>query len=158
MSETCACCNLEKHTVALHGRPDVALCPDCLDWLVGRREKQTTTAGSVRVVSGDPIFLVADVAGAKHHYERLGFTTESYSDAYAFAHRDELVVHLMQADGGPFGGHLYVHVTDAAQLAEEWRRAGVDVTGPHDYDYGKREGSHVDPDGNVIRFGSPIPR
>jgi hypothetical protein len=40
----------------------------------------------------------------------------------------------------------------------EWRRAGVDVTGPRDYEYGKREGSHVDPDGNVIRFGSPIPR
>ena len=64
----------------------------------------------------------------------------------------------MKADGGPFRGYLYLHVTDAVQLAEEWRRAGVDVSGPQDYDYGKREGSHVDPDGNVIRFGSPIPR
>jgi hypothetical protein len=30
------------------------------------------------------------------------------------------------------------------------------VDGPRDQDYGKREGSITDPDGNVIRFGSPI--
>jgi hypothetical protein len=32
----------------------------------------------------------------------------------------------------------------------------VEVVGPEDFDYGKREGSLVDPDGNVIRFGSTI--
>jgi len=32
----------------------------------------------------------------------------------------------------------------------------VAVTGPEDYDYGKREGSHIDPDGDKIRFGSPL--
>jgi hypothetical protein len=30
------------------------------------------------------------------------------------------------------------------------------VHGPQDQDYGKREGWIADPDGNVIRFGSPI--
>jgi hypothetical protein len=30
------------------------------------------------------------------------------------------------------------------------------VLGPRDEDYGKREGQHVDPDGNVIKFDSPI--
>ena len=45
---------------------------------------------------------------------------------------------------------LYVHVDNAEQLAADWRRAGMEVVGPHDYDYGKREGSHTDPDGNVI--------
>jgi hypothetical protein len=30
------------------------------------------------------------------------------------------------------------------------------VIGPEDFDYGKREGSHVDVDGNLIRFGSPL--
>jgi uncharacterized glyoxalase superfamily protein PhnB len=33
---------------------------------------------------------------------------------------------------------------------------GIEVVGPRDEDYGKREGSITDPDGNVIRFGSPI--
>jgi hypothetical protein len=38
------------------------------------------------------------------------------------------------------------------------RRLGVagELVAPFDTDYGLREGSHVDPDGNVIRFGSPI--
>ena len=27
---------------------------------------------------------------------------------------------------------------------------------PQDFDYGKHEGSHSDPDGNLIRFGSPL--
>ena len=53
---------------------------------------------------------------------------------------------------------LYIHVDDAERLAADWRAAGMEVVGPDDYDYGKREGSHVDPDGNLIRFGSPLPR
>jgi uncharacterized glyoxalase superfamily protein PhnB len=49
-----------------------------------------------------------------------------------------------------------MHVDDADALAEEWRAAGVQFVEPADFDYGKREGSHADPDGNVIRFGSPL--
>ena len=45
---------------------------------------------------------------------------------------------------------------DADQLAAEWRKAGVTVSGPEDFDYGKHEGFHIDPDGNKIRFGSPL--
>lgn len=51
---------------------------------------------------------------------------------------------------------LYIRVDDADQLAAEWRKAGVAVSGPMDYDYGMHEGSHVDPDGNKLRFGSPV--
>jgi hypothetical protein len=47
-------------------------------------------------------------------------------------------------------------VDDAGQLAAEWRKAGVMVSWPRDYDYGKHEGFHVDPDGNKLRFGSPL--
>jgi hypothetical protein len=43
-------------------------------------------------------------------------------------------------------------------LYEEWSRPGIaghtHPVGPTPYK--RREGSHVDPDGNVIRFGSPI--
>jgi hypothetical protein len=31
----------------------------------------------------------------------------------------------------------------------------LDVIDPENRDYGKREGQHVDPDGNLIRFGGP---
>ena len=41
----------------------------------------------------------------------------------------------------PGHGVLYIHCTDADRVAEEWRQAGVEVDGPRDEDYGKREGS-----------------
>lgn len=51
---------------------------------------------------------------------------------------------------------LYLHCDDADELADSWRKAGLEVAGPEDYDYGKREGTHTDLDGHVIRFGSPL--
>ena len=56
----------------------------------------------------------------------------------------------------PGQGSLYIHCQDADLVAEEWRGPEIEVIGPRDEDYGKREGSITDPDGNVIRFGSPI--
>jgi hypothetical protein len=66
-------------------------------------------------------------------------------------------VHLAHSEEPTTGtGALYIHVDDADQLAKGWRAAGVNVIGPDDYEYGKREGSHLDPDGNLLRFGSPL--
>ena len=49
----------------------------------------------------------------------------------------------------------YLHVPDADDLAARW--ASVDRTGaPVDIDYGLREGWHIDPDGSLLRFGSPL--
>ena len=75
------------------------------------------------------------------------------------AHRDSLTIHLAHSEEPTTGASaLYIHVDDVDQLAEDWRAAGVNVIGPDDYDYGKREGSHRDPDGNLLRFGSPLRR
>ena len=108
----------------------------------------------------EPIFQVTDVPRSTAWYERAGFELWSHSDTYAFAHRDhDLTIHLAQADpttGEPGHGALYIHCQSADRVAEEWRQAGLDVDGPRDEDYGKREGSITDPDGNLIRFGSPI--
>jgi catechol 2,3-dioxygenase-like lactoylglutathione lyase family enzyme len=110
-----------------------------------------------RVVSAEPIFAVADISRAVEHYTRLGFEISHYDEGYAFAHRDGLTLHLDLTDTPPPGrGLLYLHVDDADRLAEEWRKAGVEVESPQDYAWGKHEGSHRDPDGNVIRFGSPL--
>jgi hypothetical protein len=112
------------------------------------------------IVGTEPIFTVTDVQRAVEHYQRLGFSTSSHDETYAFAHRDDLTIHLAHRDDPATEGPsaLYLHVDDAEELAAQWRRAGVQVTGPEDYDYGKREGWHVDPDGNKIRFGSPLPQ
>jgi predicted enzyme related to lactoylglutathione lyase len=112
----------------------------------------------MRIVGFEPCFSVLDVERAKAHYQRLGFTTSDHDETYAFAHHDNLTVHLCLAEepSEHSVSTLYLHVDDADAVADAWRAAGEGVIGPDDYDYGKREGSHVDPDGNELRFGSPI--
>src|SRR5438045_2597716 len=114
---------------------------------------------AVRVVGHEPCFEVAEVERAVSHYQLLGFTISYHDENYAFAHRDNLTIHLAHSEEPTTGpGALYLHVDDADRLAEDWRAAGMNLIGPNDYDYGKREGSHRDPDGNLLRFGSPLRR
>ena len=56
----------------------------------------------------------------------------------------------------PSQATAYLFVDDADGLAAEWREAGADVRSPEDTPWGKREGVTIDPDGNIIRFGSPL--
>jgi uncharacterized glyoxalase superfamily protein PhnB len=107
-----------------------------------------------------PIFGVRDVTAALAYYETLGFHTRSYDGGiYGFATRDGIEFHL----GSLPLGHdwtrtaAYLYVDDADHLAEEWRSAGAEVHGPEDTAWGQHEGALVDLDGNVIRFGSPMP-
>lgn len=104
----------------------------------------------------EPIFVVTDIPNAADHYSKMGFEIDFHDETYAFAHRDrDLTIHLtLEERAAP--GRLYIHCEDSDELADAWRTAGLEVVGPADEDYGKREGSHVDPDGNLIRFGSPI--
>ena len=76
-----------------------------------------------RVVGVEPIFVVSDVPRAVAHYEQLGFSTSHHDEGYAFAHRDELTIHLAGPGADPErvgGGSIYMHVADADALAEEW--------------------------------------
>jgi predicted enzyme related to lactoylglutathione lyase len=105
-----------------------------------------------------PILPVRDVAAALGFYGRLGFDVRRWGEAdYGFATRDGVELHL----GGLAGrdhhrAAAYVHVADADAVADEWRAAGAEVHGPQDTEWGRYEGALVDPDGNVIRFGSPL--
>ncbi len=109
-----------------------------------------------------PIFPVRDLAAALAHYAALGFDTRAYAagDEYGFADREGTGLHLA-ADPGHDPAHgvgsAYLYVRDADALHEEWSRPGIGgqtrPVGPTPY--GLREGSHTDPDGNLIRFGSP---
>jgi hypothetical protein len=139
--------------VQLRAHEEIRICYRCLDWLNGERTEQIQSG--VRVVATDPIFGVTDTSRAADHYQQLGFATEFHDNTYAFANRDDLTIHLTQRETVS-AGTVYLHVNNADQLAEDWREAGMQVEGPTDTDYGKREGSHTDPDGNLIRFGSPI--
>lgn len=106
-----------------------------------------------------PIFSVADVDAALSHYQRLGFVTRRYEGGgYGYAARNGVEIHLaVPVTGQPVvRGSAYLWVDDAEALAAEWRSAGVSVHPPEDTAWGQHEGAHVDPDGNTIRFGSPL--
>ena len=107
-----------------------------------------------------PIFPVSDLAAALDHYAALGFRTDDDGgDAYGFAARDGVELHLHASHFHAPKGSAYLYVRDADALYEEWTQPGIGgrthPVGPTGY--GLREGSHTDPDGNLIRFGSPIP-
>lgn len=106
-----------------------------------------------------PILPVSDLATALEHYRRLGFTVRAYSGGgYGYATRDGVELHLSvvhDLDPDHSNASLYLFVDDADALAEEWRAAGMNVGRPVDTDWDKHEGTHLDPDGNLLRFGSP---
>jgi Ser/Thr protein kinase RdoA (MazF antagonist) len=119
---------------------------------------------STRLNRFAPIFPVADLQRALAHYGSLGFATVAHEggDEYGFAERDGVELHLAAADRRPQadGAEAYLYVEDADALFEEWGRPGIagQTRLPGDTPYQLREGSHVDPDGNLIRFGSPLPQ
>jgi len=110
-----------------------------------------------------PVFPVADLDRALAHYGGLGFTTSRHDDGYGFAAWRGLELHLsLVSDHDPLrtAAAAFLHVADADEVAAAW--AGT-WAGPArtvalvNTDYGIREGAHVDPDGNLLRFGSPLP-
>ena len=107
-----------------------------------------------------PGFPVLDLEVAFAHYRRLGFSTRAYEGGgYGFITRDDVELHLgvvpvVDSTGAKHTSYLFVDDADA--LAAEWNAAGVDVHMPVDTAWGQHEGVVVDPDGNVIRFGSPM--
>ena len=110
-----------------------------------------------------PVFPVRDLAASLAHYGRLGFTTSEYTGesaagGYGFARRDGVELQLGTVPHGrpTAPATAYLYVTDADVLAAAWRAAGAEVRGPEDTPWGQREGVTVDPDGNTIRFGSPL--
>jgi hypothetical protein len=110
-------------------------------------------------VRASPIFPVTDLHRALEHYAALGCTVSRHDDTYGFAALAGVELHLtVVPDHDPLrtAAAAYLHVPDADAVAAMW--ADVPRTGaPVDTGYGLREGWHIDPDGNLLRFGSPIP-
>ncbi|MFJ6215600.1 bleomycin resistance protein [Streptomyces sp. NPDC092296] len=109
------------------------------------------------------ILPVSDLAGAAAHYRALGFTVEPSGSQYAFARRGGATVHLAvvdRIDPATSNSAVYLSVVDADVLAREWAAAGVagQLVDPVGTPYGMREGAHIDPWGNLLRFGSSAQR
>jgi catechol 2,3-dioxygenase-like lactoylglutathione lyase family enzyme len=107
-----------------------------------------------------PIFPVSDLDAALAYYRRLGFRTRAWrGGGYGFLTFDGVEIHLgvdPQLDArAPHRATAYLFVDDADALARTWLAAGADVRPPEDTEWGQHEGVLIDPDGNMIRFGSP---
>ena len=104
-----------------------------------------------------PIFPVRDLGVALAYYRLLGFRTREYqSGEYGFAVLGDVELHLGVAPQHTTPASAYLFVDDAAVLADRWLSAGADVRAPEDTEWGQHEGVVIDPDGNIIRFGSPV--
>src|SRR3954454_22508341 len=108
-----------------------------------------------------PILPVRDLRGALERYSRMGFRTSPYDgpEEYGFADRDEVAFHLAQStvhDPLTSSVMVYLYVSDADELHAQWTAAGIEGRhhAPSDTAYGLREGAYVEPDGNLLRYGS----
>jgi predicted enzyme related to lactoylglutathione lyase len=120
-----------------------------------------------RLLSVAPGMPTADMARTVEHYQRLGFTfsvpgsDEPPGEAgFAIAERDGVALHFaLKPDHDPSrtATWVYISVADADELSAEFDAAGASQgRAPRDTDYKMRELANIDPDGNMLLFGSPL--
>lgn len=117
-----------------------------------------------------PVLPVRDVRAALERYRRLGFEARPYLEAgissaespgYGYLTWGGVEIHLSGFDAlDPLAttSACYLFVDDADAVYAAWRATGVGgrFRLPADTNYGKREFAYVDPDGNLLRVGSPL--
>jgi catechol 2,3-dioxygenase-like lactoylglutathione lyase family enzyme len=109
-----------------------------------------------------------DLAATSAFYERLGFEEHGRWPEYLIVMRREAGLHFFPSpslDPWSSDAGCYVYVDDADSLHAEYAGLGLPSEGiprlqgpPADADYGMREFAVVDPDGNLLRIGSPLGR
>ena len=113
------------------------------------------------------ILPVRDVEAAVVRYTALGFKGRVYRSAedqpaiYGFLERSGVHFHLaLTTDLDPHRttSAVYLYVDDPDALFREWNAVPVDgcFEAPEDRDWGMREMTYVDPDGNLLRIGRPL--
>jgi hypothetical protein len=119
-----------------------------------------------RLLGVAPGIPTTDMARTVEHYQRLGFTFTAPGAAapaeagFAIGKRDGVELHFaFKPDHDPArtATWVYVSVEDADELSAELDASGAGQGRvPHDTDYKRRELAHIDPDGNLLLFGSPL--
>jgi ankyrin repeat protein len=112
----------------------------------------------LRVAPGLP---TRDMARTVEHYARLGFAFSAAAGAdFAIAERDGVELHFAlkpEHDPARTATWVYINVEDVEELSAEFAAAGAGQgREPRDTDYGMRELAHIDPDGNLLLFGTPL--
>ena len=119
-----------------------------------------------RLFSVAPGIPTTDMARTIEHYQRLGFTFSAPGSAapagagFAIGEREGVELHFaLKPDHDPSrtATWVYISVEDADELSAEFDASGAGQgRTPRDTDYKMRELAHIDPDGNLLLFGSPL--
>jgi uncharacterized protein len=120
-----------------------------------------------RLFSVAPGIPTADTARTVGDYERLGFrflapgsTAPPAEASFAIGKRDGVELHFSlkrDHDPGRTATWVYISVESADELSAEFDASGVGQgRTPRDTDYQMRELAHIDPDGNLLLFGSRL--
>jgi uncharacterized protein len=120
-----------------------------------------------RLFSVAPGLPTTDMARTIEHYQRLGFTFSAPGPAtppaeagFAIGEREGVALHFaLKPDHDPSrtATWVYISVEDADELSAELDASGAGQgRTPRDTDYKMRELAHIDPDGNLLLFGSPL--
>ena len=108
-----------------------------------------------------PVLPMTDLERTTDHYRRLGFDVNVYNPEYVMVRREGVELHFgytPEHDPLRTAGCVWILVDDADDLYRRVERRGSgDSREPFDTDYKIREGAHIDPDNNLLRFGSPLP-
>jgi catechol 2,3-dioxygenase-like lactoylglutathione lyase family enzyme len=114
-----------------------------------------------------PILPSRDLRATSAFYERLGYEEQGlWPEEYLIVARESVGLHFFHSpDLDPWrsAAGCYLYVEDADALHSEYARLGLPGEGiprlhgdPEDTGYGLREFAVVDPDGNLMRIGSPL--
>ena len=175
--EHCGCCGRQlpkSEVVELGSTPGVFICVGCAIWAARRagptaalrQLRFTPLGGLLRRLTGHgtgagpraaiPILPSADLDRTAAFYAAAGFTETERHEGYLLMHQRGVELHFtLEADVAP--GQCFIHVTDAQQLWKQLKHTSTPGVGPiANQDYGLREFALTDPDGNRVRFGSPI--
>jgi catechol 2,3-dioxygenase-like lactoylglutathione lyase family enzyme len=174
----CGCCGRHlpsDRLTELGTTPDVFICAGCALSAV-RRTRPLSQLGRLPIIralrrrhrhdhrqSGDvtaraaiPILPSSDLDRTVAFYAPIGFVENERHPGYLLLHNAGVELHF--AEPGLAGrGECFVHVGDARALHNRLHTHGIDSLEPiADHDYGLREFAVTDPDGNRVRFGSPV--
>jgi catechol 2,3-dioxygenase-like lactoylglutathione lyase family enzyme len=113
-------------------------------------------AAAVEFKGGTPIFRVRSVSASLDYYLRvLGFKLDwEYQGTIASVSRGRFGVFLCEGDQGNPGSWVWIGVSDAEALFEEYRAKGAKVRHPPTNYSWAFEMQVEDLDGNVLRLGS----
>lgn len=108
-----------------------------------------------------PILYVDDLMASRRYYhDKLGFTldwTDGDPPNFGSVSRGDTQLFMCERCQGHAGSWLWVFTPDVDRLyAELVERGAIIKSPPGDKRWGVREMEVADPDGNVLRIGSPI--